>query len=101
MSRFNKLLNKMERSIEDLVKAIQGFIVMSEELDSMYMAIQNNMVPNNWKSVSYLSLKPLGTWYKDLKDRVDFMRDWLENGHPSLFTISYFFFPQGFMTGTL
>lgn len=101
MARFNKLLTKIGSSLVELEKAIQGFVVMSEELDSMYMSITNNQVPKNWTAVSFLSLKPLATWFKDLKDRVAFMRDWLEHGHPNLFCISYFFFPQGFMTGTL
>jgi dynein heavy chain len=42
MQRFNKLLSVMRSSISQLKKAIKGFIVMSEELDSMYISIQNN-----------------------------------------------------------
>jgi len=30
--------------------------------------------------VSYPSLKPLSSWYKDLIERVAFMEDWLKNG---------------------
>ena len=84
-----------------LKKAIKGFIVMSEELDSMYVSIQNNQVPKNWEKVAYPSLKPLATWYKDLLERVVFMQDWLINGPPNSFWLSGFFFPQGFMTGCL
>jgi dynein heavy chain len=101
MQRFNTLLSKMKTTLKMLKQAIRGFIVMSEDLDAMYVSLSIDQVPANWKKVSYLSLKPLSSWYKDLKDRVAFMADWIENGHPSLFCISYFFFPQGFMTGTL
>ena len=38
INKFNKLLRVMKRSLEDLDKAINGFIVMSAELDSMYVA---------------------------------------------------------------
>lgn len=36
VSRFNRLLSVMRNSLVLLKKAIKGFIVMSEELDSMY-----------------------------------------------------------------
>jgi len=39
MQRFNRLLTVMRSSIVLLKKAIKGFIVMSEELDSMYISI--------------------------------------------------------------
>jgi len=101
MERFNKLLQVMEASLEDLVKAIQGFIVMSEELDNMYNALTNGVVPPNWEKVAYPSLKPFATWFIDLIERVKFMGGWLTKGEPSCFWMSGFFFPQGFMTGVL
>jgi dynein heavy chain, axonemal len=39
MQRFNRLLTVMRNTIILLKKAIKGFIVMSEELDSMYISI--------------------------------------------------------------
>lgn len=83
------------------MKAIKGLVSMSPELDLMFSSLLKNQVPPNWKEVSYPSLKPLSSWIKDLNYRVEFMRDWLKNSHPSTYWISGFFFPQGFMTGTL
>jgi len=77
MSRFNKLLHVMERSLHDIKKAIEGIIVMTEELDIMYVSFQNGTVPPNWANVAYPSLKPLVSWFKDLVERVDFMEKWL------------------------
>ena len=74
---------------------------MSSELDSMYISLQNNQVPANWVAVAYPSLKPLGSWFKDLIERVKVIEDWLVNGQPNAFWLSGFFFPQGFMTGCL
>src|SRR5690348_15700968 len=99
MSRFNRLLTVMRNSLIQIKKAIKGFIVMSEELDSMYVSIQNGQVPKNWEKVAYPSLKPLTSWFKDLIERVAFMQSWLINGPPNSFWLSGFFFPQGFMTG--
>jgi len=101
MEKFNRLLIVMKRSLIDIDLAINGFIVMSEVLDGMYLAFTNNQVPKNWTKVGYLSLKPLSSWYKDLEDRVVFMRSWLDNGNPMCYWFSAFFFPHGFMTGIL
>lgn len=39
MEKFNRLLNKMKRSLTDIDLAIKGFIVMGDELDKMYLRI--------------------------------------------------------------
>jgi len=72
LEKFNRLLAKMRRTLIDIDLAVQGFIVMSEELDAMYLKLQNNQVPPNWAKVSYPSLKPLASWFKDLTARIDF-----------------------------
>lgn len=91
----------MGSSLTDLVKAIQGFIVMSSDLDLMYNALSNGVVPPNWEAVAYPSLKPFATWFIDLIERVSFMRKWLTEGEPACFWMSGFYFPQGFLTGCL
>jgi len=101
MIKFNRLLRKMKSSLLDLKKAIKGLIVMSGDLDSMYGSFLNNQVPGIWTKVSFASLKSLGSWVKDLILRVEFFRGWLLNGQPDAFPLPVFFFPQGFMTGTL
>ena len=101
IERFNRLIAVMTRSLLDLSKAIKGEIVMSQDLDEMYFSVLNALVPPNWKKVAYPSLKPLPSWIKDLRDRVDFMRLWLTYGNPSCYWLSGFYFPQAFITGTL
>jgi len=101
MEKFNKLLNLMRRSIIQLLQAIKGLVVMSQELDEMYTSFINNQVPPNWKNVAYASLKPLGSWIKDLILRVEFLSNWLVGDLPKSFWLSGFYFPQGFITGVL
>lgn len=67
----------------------------------MYTSFMNNQVPALWSRVSFASLKSLASWNKDLLFRVAFMRGWLTGGQPTCFPLPVFFFPQGFMTGTL
>jgi dynein heavy chain, axonemal len=93
VQKFNKLLNVMKASLEELQKAIKGLVVMSFELDSMYLSMLNQQVPQNWDKVAYPSLKPLMSWFRDLLDRVIFMEQWLMHGQPVCFWISGFFFP--------
>eukprot|EP01029_Cantina_marsupialis_P005823 TRINITY_DN1630_c1_g5_i3.p1 TRINITY_DN1630_c1_g5~~TRINITY_DN1630_c1_g5_i3.p1 ORF type:complete len:1943 (+),score=485.57 TRINITY_DN1630_c1_g5_i3:173-6001(+) len=101
MTKFNRLLVQMKISLRDVQKAVKGMVVMSVDLDKMYTSFLLNQVPELWSRVAYPSLKPLGSWTKDLYARVAFMRDWLQNGKPLVFPLNTFFFPQGFMTGAL
>ena len=66
IERYNRLLFKMSTSLTLLMKAITGNVIMSPELDMMYSALLNNIVPPNWSEVAYPSLKPLASWIKDL-----------------------------------
>ena len=103
MIKFNRLLRMMNTSLRDIQKAIKGMIVMSVDLDKMYTAFLNNAVPDLWcdrpLGWGFASLKPLGSWVKDLIGRVDFLHKWLTEGEPPAFPLQLFFFPQGFMTG--
>ncbi|CAH8560243.1 unnamed protein product [Schistosoma turkestanicum] len=101
IDRFNKLLKIIKNSLKQLKKAIKGFVVMSEDLEGVYTAFLQNSVPGIWSSKSYPSLKPLGSWVKDLILRCDFIHTWMIRGKPLSFWISGFFFPQGFLTGVL
>ncbi|KAB1256909.1 Dynein heavy chain 6; axonemal [Camelus dromedarius] len=101
VDRFNSLLKLIRTSLDTLSKAIAGFVVMSEEMEKVYNSFLNNQVPSLWSSTAYPSLKPLGSWVKDLILRTASMDLWLKRGQPKSFWISGFFFPQGFLTGTL
>uniref|UniRef100_A0ABD2WRH4 Dynein heavy chain 1, axonemal n=1 Tax=Trichogramma kaykai TaxID=54128 RepID=A0ABD2WRH4_9HYME len=100
-ARYNVLLDEMRKSLSDLLRALQGLVVLSETLEAMASAMFSNRVPNNWTNKAFSSLKPLGAWMEDLKERVKFIRKWQDNGIPASFWISGFYFPQAFLTGTL
>ncbi|KAM7536598.1 hypothetical protein Aperf_G00000086397 [Anoplocephala perfoliata] len=96
--RVNSLTTNSSTQIQ---KAVKGFLIMSEELEKIYNSFLLNSVPELWENAAYPSLKPLSSWMKDLSLRVEFITLWLKNGPPTSFWISGFFFPQGFLTGTL
>nr|XP_055061459.1 dynein axonemal heavy chain 6 isoform X1 [Misgurnus anguillicaudatus] len=101
VDRFNFLLHVLRTSLSTLQKAIEGLVVMSEEMEKIYNSFLNNQVPSHWSNAAYPSLKPLGSWVKDLTMRTAFIESWITRGQPKSFWISGFFFPQGFLTGAL
>ncbi|CAH0560320.1 unnamed protein product [Brassicogethes aeneus] len=99
--RYNKLLKVIFTSLNDLLKALKGLVVLSEALEKMSGSLFSNIVPQMWASKAYPSLKPLGAWVSDLQARCAFLMTWVKSGIPPIFWISGFYFPQAFLTGTL
>lgn len=99
--RFNKLVVVVRASLEAIPLAVKGLVVMSKELEEVYKAMFNNLVPTMWADKAYPSLKPLAGWVTDLVQRLQMIESWYEMGHPSAYWISGFFFPQAFLTGIL
>ncbi|MEW5298366.1 MAG: hypothetical protein WDW36_001498 [Sanguina aurantia] len=99
--RYNALLAVMAVSLRETVRAIQGLVVMSPELEAVAFSMYDNQVPEMWAAKAYPSLKPLSTWVVELLERTAFITAWIKEGPPPVFWISGFFFPQAFLTGTL
>lgn len=57
-------------------------------------------MPKAW-SFAYFSMKNLGNWVNDLKNRYDFLELWAKKGNPFVYHVSYFTYPTGFTTSLL
>ncbi|XP_070181014.1 dynein axonemal heavy chain 6-like [Littorina saxatilis] len=127
--RFNHLLEVIHSTLVSLTLAIKGEIIMSDQLEEAYNALFRQEIPAHWKAAAYESNKPLGSWVKDLDQRVDFFSSWAEilcrtierqfrqvtrqvgqpevetdepmRTQPNSFWLPGFFFPQGFLTAVL
>ncbi|OHS94615.1 Dynein heavy chain family protein [Tritrichomonas foetus] len=100
IARYNKLVELVRNSLDQLVLGIQGLVVMSRELDIIFQCLFEGTVPEMWK-YAYPSLMPLGQWTKDLGKRVNFFRKWLEKGEPNCFWLGRFTYPTSFLTAVL
>ncbi len=71
----------LQTSLCTLQKAIAGLVVMSEEMEKIYNSFLNNQVPDHWSNAAYPSLKPLGSWVRDLTLRTAFIEvcPWSQN----------------------
>ena len=101
MERFNRMTEVLRESLVNIDLAIQGLQVMSAEMDAAYRSLAVNQVPQLWKGASYPSLKPLTGYLEDLYARLGMLQQWYEEGPPSVFWLSGFYFVQSFLTASL
>ncbi len=100
IERYNALFSLITKSLSDLQKGIQGFVVITQELEAVYDALLLGLVPTSW-SFCYPSLKPLGAWMRDLLERHHQMKAWAAEAMPKVFWMSGFTYPSGFLTALL
>eukprot|EP00106_Octopus_bimaculoides_P014248 XP_014781690.1 PREDICTED: dynein heavy chain 2, axonemal-like [Octopus bimaculoides] len=101
IQRYNELLEQMRSSLKALEKGIQGLVVMTFELEMIFNCIFDGRVPPSWEK-AYPSLKPLSAWTRDLVFRIEQLNKWAQTAHPpTIFWLSGFTFPTGFLTAVL
>uniref|UniRef100_A0A8C2T2W8 Dynein heavy chain 5, axonemal-like n=1 Tax=Coturnix japonica TaxID=93934 RepID=A0A8C2T2W8_COTJA len=97
IDRMQHVISSVRTTLTDLKLAIDGTIIMSEELrdalDSMYDA----RIPKLWFRISWESTT-LGFWFTELLERNQQFSTWLLDGRPNQFWLAGFFNPQGFLT---
>uniref|UniRef100_A0A8B9DK17 Dynein axonemal heavy chain 5 n=1 Tax=Anser cygnoides TaxID=8845 RepID=A0A8B9DK17_ANSCY len=97
IDRMQHVISRVRTTLTDLKLAIDGTIIMSEELrdalDNMYDA----RIPKLWFRISWESTT-LGFWFTELLERNQQFSSWLLDGRPNQFWMTGFFNPQGFLT---
>eukprot|EP00937_MAST-01D_sp_MAST-1D-sp2_P000194 g194.t1 len=103
VQRLQAVIGKVRHMLAQLQLAIQGEVVMTEELQQALDAMHQAKVPKTWlltiggDEFSWL-LPTLGLWFASLLSRDDQYRKWLAKARPSSFWLTGFFNPQGFLT---
>uniref|UniRef100_A0A4W3JT40 Dynein heavy chain 5, axonemal-like n=1 Tax=Callorhinchus milii TaxID=7868 RepID=A0A4W3JT40_CALMI len=97
IDRIQHVIARVRSTLTDLKLAIDGTIIMSEDLrdalDNMYDA----RIPKLWYKISWESAT-LGFWFTELLERNQQFYSWLFDGRPNQFWMTGFFNPQGFLT---
>ncbi|XP_069769393.1 dynein axonemal heavy chain 5 isoform X2 [Narcine bancroftii] len=97
IDRMQRVLGRVRNTLTDLKLAIDGTIIMSEDLrdalDNMYDA----RIPKLWFKISWESAT-LGFWFTELLERNQQFHTWIFDGRPNQFWMTGFFNPQGFLT---
>jgi dynein heavy chain len=100
IERYNVLLVRLRASIAELVRGIQGFVVISEDQEKVYNSLKEGRVPLAWM-FAYPSVKPLSGWLEDLIARIDQLYQWGMYGAPKVFWLTGFTYPSSFLTALL
>ena len=100
LDRYNALLEKLHRNLSTIVKVTMGTASTTAELEDVMLALGQLKVPKTWNS-TYPSLKPLGSWMRDLNDRVVFFHSWVFDALPMVWWLPCMTYPTGFLTAVL
>lgn len=103
LQRMQGMLTIVKNTLNDIVQAIQGNIIMSPQIVDAINSVGQMTVPTTWlvdpsgAEISWLSPN-LGAWIKSMIDRHHQMWGWVQKERPPSFWLTGFFNPQGFLT---
>ncbi|XP_071450018.1 dynein axonemal heavy chain 8 [Hetaerina americana] len=97
IDRMQKVITLVRITLNDLLLAIEGTIIMNENLRDALDNCYDARVPTSWKRGSWVS-SSLGFWFTELLDRNLQFSTWINDSRPNVFWMTGFFNPQGFLT---
>ncbi|OHT14597.1 Dynein heavy chain family protein [Tritrichomonas foetus] len=98
---YNKLLDVILSSLEEMQKGLKGLILIDEKLDLLNRRLLSNHVPELWLEHSFPSILNLRNYMDDLNKRVQFLDQWVRIGSPIVYNIGAFYHPEEFLTAIL
>jgi len=106
IEQLQHVLAIVRKTMNDMVEAINGTIIMTADLVNAINMVYDLRVPTKWQfqsgaEISWLT-PSLGGWIKGLIDRHYQLDNWLQKGQrPISFWLTGFYNPQGFLTAAM
>ncbi|XP_069033626.1 dynein axonemal heavy chain 5 [Embiotoca jacksoni] len=97
VDRMQCVISSVRSTLTDLKLAIDGTIIMSEDLRDALDSMFDARIPRLWLRLSWPSAS-LGFWFSELLERNQQLSGWIGAGRPHQFWLTGFFNPQGFLT---
>lgn len=98
IERFNRLVERMLKTLNLLQKALAGEIGMDIVLDNIANSLFNGQIPDDWRKLAPDTCKPLSNWMDHLVRRASQYRYWSSSGEPLVMWLSGLHVPESFLT---
>ncbi|XP_062558011.1 dynein axonemal heavy chain 10 isoform X2 [Armigeres subalbatus] len=98
LERFNRLLGRMEWTLQQLRKALAGEIGMDTVLDGIANSLFNGQLPDDWRNLGPATCKQLGDWIEHLLRRNKQYKYWSVSGEPLVMWLSGLHIPESYLT---
>ncbi|XP_050088792.1 dynein axonemal heavy chain 10 [Anopheles aquasalis] len=98
LERFNRLVLRMDHTLNQLRKALAGEISMDAVLDNTAHALFNGQLPDDWRKLAPATCKQLGDWIDHLLRRSQQYKYWSVSGEPLVMWLSGLHIPESYLT---
>lgn len=101
LEAFNKLCQCMNVSLNSLLKALNGEIIMTDQLEELEKSLNEGLLPPIWAKFAPPTTMKLPTWLSHFTRRHEQYVQWIQFGQPKVLWLSGLHFPQCYLSALL